>query len=333
MEGKMNAMILQQVGQPLKYQQIPIPLPNSTQLQIRVIACGVCRTDLHVIDGELTQPKLPLVPGHEVVGKVTMVGKEVIGFQTNDIVGVPWLGYTCGECKFCRSGRENLCEKGLFTGYTLDGGYAEFIVADARFCLPMPEGYRGAAAAPLLCAGLIGFRSYRMIRPEAKNIGLYGFGAAAHILTQVAKAQQKQIFAFTREGDTEGQLFAIRMGADWAGSSRENPPEKLDAAIILAPAGELVPKALQDTDRVGQVICGGIHMSTIPAFSYDLLWGERSVQSVANLTREDGLAFLKQIQLSPVKTQVTYFKLSEANEALNRLRKGKVSGAAVLLMA
>lgn len=332
MEGKMNAMVLEQPGQPLKYQQVAIPLPAPTQLQIRVIACGVCRTDLHVIDGELTQPKLPLIPGHEVIGRVTMVGTETGGFQSGDIIGVPWLGYTCGACKFCRSERENLCEKGLFTGYTLDGGYAEYMVADARFCFPMPEGYRGAAAAPLLCAGLIGFRSYRMIRPEAQNIGLYGFGAAAHILTQIARPQHKQIFAFTRDGDTAGQLFAIRMGAGWAGSSREDPPEKLDAAIILAPAGELIPKALKDTDKAGQVICGGIHMSTIPAFSYDLLWGERSVQSVANLTREDGRAFFKQIQLSPVKTQTTHFKLSEANEALNQLRKGSISGAAVLVM-
>lgn len=332
MESKMNAMVLEQVGQPLRYRQVTIPLPAPAQLQIKVIACGVCRTDLHVIDGELKQPKLPLIPGHEVIGKVTMVGKDATGFQINDVVGVPWLGYTCGKCKFCRSDRENLCEKGQFTGYTLDGGYAEYMVADARFCFPMPEGYRTAAAAPLLCAGLIGFRSYRMIRPEAKNIGLYGFGAAAHILTQGAKAQQKQIFAFTREGDTAGQLFAIRMGADWAGSSYDDPPEKLDAAIILASAGELVPKALKDTDRAGQIICGGIHMSTIPAFSYDLLWGERSIQSVANLTRADGLAFFKQIQRSSIKTQTTDFKLSEANDALNQLRKGKINGAAVLVM-
>lgn len=325
-------MVLEHVGQPLRNRRVDIPQPSPGQLQLQVIACGVCRTDLHVIDGELKEPKLPLIPGHEVIGRVTLAGRDVTGFQPGDIIGVPWLGYTCGTCRFCRSGRENLCENGLFNGYTLDGGYAGYMVADARYCFPMPEGYRDAQAAPLLCAGLIGFRAYRMIRPEALNIGLYGFGAAAHILTQVAKAQHKNIFAFTRDGDTKGQLFAIRMGAGWAGSSNEAPPEKLDAAIILAPAGELIPKALNDIDKAGQVICGGIHMSTIPAFSYDLLWGERSVQSVANLTREDGRAFFKQIQLSPVKTQTTHFKLSEANEALSQLRKGKISGAAVLVM-
>ena len=332
MQGKMNAMVLEIPGQPLNYQQVDIPLPTAVQIQIKVIACGVCRTDLHVIDGELTQARLPLIPGHEVIGRVTMIGGEVSGFQVNDIVGVPWLGYTCGECKFCRSGRENLCDNGLFTGYTLDGGYAEYMVADARFCFAMPEGYRGAPAAPLLCAGLIGFRSYRMIRPEARNIGLYGFGAAAHILTQIAKAQGKQVFAFTRESDTKSQLFALRMGAGWAAGSNETPPEQLDAAIIFAPAGELVPKALKDIGKAGQVICGGIHMSDIPSFSYDLLWGERSIQSVANLTREDGHAFLKQLQITPVKTQTTHFQLSEANEALNLLRKGKIAGAAVLVM-
>lgn len=328
----MNAMILESPGKPLRYQQVDIPQAADGQLQIRVIACGVCRTDLHILDGELNEPKLPLIPGHEVIGRVVFAGKKTQHFKPGDVVGVPWLGYTCGECKFCLSGRENLCDRALFTGYTLDGGYAEYMVADARFCFRMPEGYRAPAAAPLLCAGLIGFRSFRMIRAEAKLIGLYGFGAAAHIITQIAKAQGKQIFAFTREGDTESQLFAIRMGAVWAGSTNDHPPEQLDAAIILAPAGELIPKALQDTEKAGQVICGGIHMSNIPSFSYDLLWGERSVQSVANLTREDGEALLVQLQRSPVKTQTTLFRLDQANEALDLLRKGKLTGAAVLVM-
>lgn len=332
MEGQMNAMLLDRPGQPLVYKQIPIPQPGPGQLLLRVIACGVCRTDLHIVDGELAAPKLPLVLGHEVVASVIGCGSEATGFNTGDVVGVPWLGYTCGKCRFCLSGQENLCDNACFTGYTLDGGYAEYMVANARFCFLMPAGYQGAPAAPLLCAGLIGFRSYRMLSQKAVKVGLYGFGAAAHILTQIARAQHKQIFAFTRDGDTEAQLFAIRMGAGWAGSSLDTPPELLDAAIILAPSGELVPKALKDINKGGQVICGGIHMSDIPAFPYSILWGERSVCSVANLTREDGLAFFKQLELSPVKTQTTIFKLSEANEALQQLRKGQVKGAAVLVM-
>lgn len=331
-EGQMYAMVLDRPGQQLVYRQVAIPQPGPSQLQLQVIACGVCRTDLHVVDGELTGPKLPLIPGHEVIGQVTAVGREVAGFHDGDIIGVPWLGYTCGKCRFCLAGQENLCEKGRFTGYTLDGGYAEYMVADARFCFLMPVGYRGALAAPFLCAGLIGFRSYRMIRRDAVKIGLYGFGAAAHILTQIAKTQHKQIFAFTREGDMEAQLFALRMGAAWAGSSLDKPPELLDAAIILAPSGELVPKALKDTDKGGQVICGGIHMSDIPGFPYALLWEERSVRSVANLTREDGQAFFQQLALSPVKTQTTLFKLSEANLALQQLRSGQLKGAAVLVL-
>lgn len=332
MKGQMNAMLLDRPGQPLAYRRIPIPQPGPGQVQLRVIACGVCRTDLHIVDGELIALKLPLIPGHEVIASVTASGSEVTSFSDGDIVGVPWLGYTCGKCRFCLKGQENLCEKAGYTGYTRDGGYAEYMVADARFCFLMPAGYRIASAAPLLCAGLIGFRSYRMVHRKAVKIGLYGFGAAAHILTQIARAQHKQIFAFTREGDTESQLFAIRMGAGWAGSSLDQPPELLDAAIILAPSGELVPKALKDIDKGGQVICGGIHMSDIPAFPYSLLWEERSVRSVANLTRQDGRAFFKQLELSPVKTQTTFFKLSQANEALQQLRKGQVKGAAVLLM-
>ncbi|MBB5396858.1 zinc-dependent alcohol dehydrogenase family protein [Mucilaginibacter sp. AK015] len=332
MKGEMNAMVMDRPGQPLTYRKVAIPQPVSGELQLKVIACGVCRTDLHIIDGELTAPKLPLIPGHEIIARVTAFGSGVAGFRVGDIIGVPWLGYTCGKCRFCLAGRENLCERAGFTGYTLDGGYAEFLVADARFCFSMPAGYQNAFAAPLLCAGLIGFRSYRMIRPDAVKIGLYGFGAAAHILTQIAKAQNKQIFAFTSEGDTESQLFAIRMGAGWAGSSLSEAPERLDAAIILAPSGELIPKALKDVDKAGQVICGGIHMSDIPTFPYALLWEERSLQSVANLTREDGQAFFRQLALSPVKTQTTFFKLSEANDALQQLRAGKVKGAAVLVM-
>ncbi|QEC80355.1 zinc-dependent alcohol dehydrogenase family protein [Mucilaginibacter ginsenosidivorax] len=328
----MNAMILEAAGQPLVYKQVNVPIPTDVQLQIKVIACGICRTDLHIIDGELNEPKLPLIPGHQVIGRVKMSGKKVTGFKTDDIVGIPWLGYTCGECKFCLSGRENVCDRALFTGYTINGGYAEYMVADARFCFLMPKEYQEAGASPLLCAGLIGFRSYRMIGANAHNIGIYGFGAAAHIITQVAKVQGKQIFAFTRAGDAESQSFALKMGASWAGNNDATPPEKLDAAIIFAPAGELVPKALKDTDKTGQVICGGIHMSNIPSFSYNLLWGERSLQSVANLTREDGLAFLKQLQKSPVETQTTHFKLHQANEALNLLRSGKITGAAVLVM-
>ncbi|MCQ6958711.1 zinc-dependent alcohol dehydrogenase family protein [Mucilaginibacter aquariorum] len=332
MKGEMNAMMLERPGQPLMYRKVAIPQPGPGELQLRVIACGVCRTDLHIVDGELTAAKLPLIPGHEVIARITALGVSVTGFCTGDIVGVPWLGYTCGACRYCLAGRENLCEKAKFTGYTLDGGYAEFMVADARFCFLMPAGYQEATAAPLLCAGLIGFRSYRMIRPEATRIGLYGFGAAAHILTQIAKAQGKQLFAFTREGDTAAQLFAIRMGAGWAGGSLDKAPERLDAAIILAPAGELIPKALKDVDKAGQVICGGIHMSDIPSFPYALLWEERSVQSVANLSREDAKAFLQQLALSPVKTQTTTFPLSQANEALRQLRSGQLQGAAVLLI-
>ena len=325
-------MVLEHPHKPLLYKQLPVPQPLAGQVLIKVIACGVCRTDLHIIDGELTQPKLPLIPGHEIIGRVVGFGNGVEGHKINDLVGVPWLGYTCGHCKYCMAGKENLCENALFTGYTIDGGYAEYTVADARFCFHLTDAYDKASSAPLLCAGLIGFRSYQMVDPLAKNIGLYGFGAAAHILTQVALSQGKNIYAFTRDGDEQARLFAIKMGACWAGGSSITPPEKLDAAIIFAPAGELVVKALKDVDKGGQVICGGIHMSEIPAFSYDLLWEERMIKSVANLTRNDGLEFFKLLKGINVTTQTELFSLKQANEALKNFREGKISGAAVLVM-
>lgn len=328
----MNAMVFESQGLPLVYKQVPVPVPAGNQALIKIIACGICRTDLHVIDGELNNPKLPLIPGHEIIGKVAGMANNVTGLKLNDLVGVPWLGYTCGTCKFCKMGKENLCDNAGFTGYTIDGGYAEYTVADARFCFSLSPQYEQAGAAPLLCAGLIGFRSYQMIEPSAKNIGVYGFGAAAHIITQVAKAQGKNIFAFTREGDTDGQLFAIRMGACWAGNSNDTSPEKLDAAIIFAPAGELIPKALKDVDKAGLVICGGIHMSEIPAFSYDLLWGERTLKSVANLTRKDAFDFFNILKNINVDTQTELFSLQDANEALDKLRKGKIKGAAVIVI-
>jgi propanol-preferring alcohol dehydrogenase len=328
----MRAMVLEHQNHPLVFKTLPVPKPAADQVLIKVIACGICRTDLHVIDGELTQPKLPLIPGHEIIGRVAAIGDNVKGFNIDDLVGVPWLGYTCGTCKFCKMGKENLCDNARFTGYTIDGGYAEYTVADARFCFLLSAEYDKAGSAPLLCAGLIGFRSYQMIDPGAKNIGMYGFGAAAHILIQIAKAQGKNTFAFTRDGDIASQSFAKNLGAYWVGGSTDTPPEKLDAAIIFAPAGELIPKALQDVDKGGDVICGGIHMSEIPAFSYDLLWEERAVKSVANLTRKDGLDFFDLLKSVNIHTQTELFTLSQANEALDKLRAGKVKGAAVLVM-
>ena len=328
----MQAMVLEKAGGPLVYKRVPVPQPTDHQVLIKVLACGICRTDLHILDGDLDRPKLPLIPGHEIVGTVVKTGSAVKGPQPGQFVGVPWLGYTCGKCKFCRQGMENLCDNALFTGYTIDGGYAEYTVADARFCFVLDERSHEPGSAPLLCAGLIGFRSYRMIAPSAGNIGLYGFGAAAHILIQVAVAQGKKIFAFTRDGDTTAQEFARKMGAFWTGGSSDSPPEVLDAAIIFAAAGELIPKALKDVDKGGQVICGGIHMSSIPGFSYDLLWGERSVKSVANLTRQDGLDFFSVLKEVAVQTQTELFQLSAANEAIGRFRAGKISGAGVLVM-
>ncbi|MDO3642198.1 zinc-dependent alcohol dehydrogenase family protein [Mucilaginibacter sp. L3T2-6] len=328
----MNAMVLEKQQQHLVHKILPVPAPDASQLLIKVMACGICRTDLHIIDGDLTSPKLPLIPGHEIVGKVTGIGKHVTGYALNDIVGIPWVGHTCGKCKFCKAGKENLCDNALFTGYTIDGGFAEYTVADARFCFPLSLEQSKPGAAPLLCAGLIGYRSYRMINKDARNIGIYGFGAAAHILTQIAVAQGKSIYAFTREGDKASQAFALKMGACWAAGSDAVAPLKLDAAIIFAAAGELIPKALRDVDKAGEVICGGIHMSPIPSFSYDILWQERCVRSVANLTRDDGLSFFKTIDKIPVHTETEIFELRQANHAIEKLRSGRINGAAVLVM-
>jgi propanol-preferring alcohol dehydrogenase len=292
----------------------------------------VCRTDLHVVEGELPNPKLPLIPGHEIVGSVVRKGENARSFVVGERVGVPWLGYTCGQCRFCRSGKENLCDRPLFTGYTIDGGYAEYTVADRRYCFPLPESYSNSNAAPLLCAGLIGYRSYRMAPDHAERIGIYGFGGAAHIVAQVAVYQGKQVFAFTRPGDKEAQQFARRLGAVWVGDSTEMPPEPLDAAIIFAPVGSLLPAALRATIKGGIVICGGIHMSDIPSFPYQLLWEERVICSVANLTRRDGEELLAVAPEVPVKTEVKVFPMKEANEALLSLREGRLQGAAVLEM-
>ncbi|HVV99108.1 MAG TPA: zinc-dependent alcohol dehydrogenase family protein [Planctomycetaceae bacterium] len=325
----MLAIICDKPHQPLRRTDIPTPAPGPQQVLVRVEACGVCRTDLHVVDGELPDPKQPVIPGHEIVGRVEALGGEVRSFTVGQRVGIPWLGWTCGECRYCRSGHENLCDRARFTGYTLDGGYAEYAVADERFCFAMPDGYSAEEAAPLLCAGLIGYRSLRMAG-DAHRLGLYGFGAAAHIVAQVARYQGREVYAFTRAGDTAGQDFARSLGAAWAGASEERPPEELDAAILFAPVGGLVPLALQAVCKGGTVVCAGIHMSDIPAFPYRWLWGERSVRSVANLTRRDGEEFLAIAPKAGVRTHVTTFRLDEANEALDRLRSGQIEGAAVL---
>jgi alcohol dehydrogenase, propanol-preferring len=332
LSAAMNAMVLEEQGKPLVLRKVPLPQASSNQVLIKLIACGVCRTDLHIIDGELTQPKLPLIPGHEIIGKVVETGSAVTHFKKGDVVGVPWLGYTCGKCKYCARGQENLCEYAGFTGYTIDGGYAEYTVANEQYCFPISPMYSNPSGAPLLCAGLIGYRSYNMINKDAINIGIYGFGAAAHILIQVAIFQGKKIFAFARDRDIESQHFALQLGAAWAGDSSEMPPEKLDAAIIFAPVGSLVPKALRDLDKGGIVVCGGIHMSDIPSFPYNILWEERSIHSVANLTRKDGEEFLTLAPKVPVKTEVTTYKLADANKALSDLRNGNIHGAAVLVM-
>jgi alcohol dehydrogenase, propanol-preferring len=312
-------MVLDAPGQPLRAIELPDPEPAPGQVLLEVRACGVCRTDLHVVDGELPHPKLPLVPGHQIVG-VAEDGRRL---------GVPWLGWTDGDCRYCRSGRENLCEHARFTGYDLDGGYAERAVADERYCLSLPDGYADEQAAPLLCAGLIGYRSLRMAG-DAERIGLFGFGASAHIVAQVARHQGRRVFGFTRPGDAEGQAFARSLGAEWAGGSDERPPEELDAALIFAPAGAVVPAALAVLARGGTVVCAGIHMSDIPSFPYELLWEERSIRSVANLTRADGEEFLALAPQVPVRTHVETFPLEAANEALTRLRNGAITGAAVL---
>ena len=326
----MQAIILESPGKPLRKADLPRPNPGHSQLLIRVLACAVCRTDLHVIDGELTKPKLPVIPGHEIVGTVAALGNGVDRFKIGNRVGIPWLGWTCGQCAYCKNGQENLCDQAKFTGYTLDGGYAEYTVADQRFCFSIPDSYSDAEAAPLLCAGLIGYRSL-VKAGNGKRIGIYGFGAAAHIIAQVAKFQGRRIYAFTRPGDEEAKKFAIGLGAVWAGGSNEMPPEKLDAAIVFAPVGQLVPLALKAVAKGGIVVCGGIHMSDIPSFPYSILWQERSICSVANLTRRDGAEFMALAPKVPVRTEIETFPLEEANEALNRLRAGKIRGAAVLV--
>ncbi len=326
----MLAMCFTAPGQPLRPTERPVPQPGPGQVLVRVRACGVCRTDLHVVDGELPHPKPAVVPGHEVVGVVERLGDGAGRFAAGDRVGVPWLGHTCGACRYCRSGRENLCDAPEFTGYTLDGGYAAYALADERYCFPLPPSYEDAPVAPLLCAGLIGYRSL-VLAGDARRLGIYGFGAAAHIVAQVARFQGRAVYAFTRPGDAQAQAFARDLGAVWAGDSTGPPPEELDAAIIFAPAGPLVPAALRAVAKGGVVVCGGIHMSDIPSFPYELLWGERVMRSVANLTRRDGEEFLALAPRVPVRTEVQTFPLREANEALRRLRAGQVRGAAVLV--
>jgi alcohol dehydrogenase, propanol-preferring len=365
---KMHAMVLEEQGKPLQFREVAVPEPAPDNVLIKVQACGVCRTDLHVFDGELPHPKLPLILGHEIVGTVAGVGSQVTAFREGERIGVPWLGYTCGKCRYCGRGQENLCEHALFTGYTRDGGYAEYTVADQRYCFRLPATYSDVEAAPLLCAGLIGYRAYRMAggqmdfdgqarrnpssehgeregeapaalplegatrAPVMERLGIYGFGAAAHLIAQVALAQGKKVYAFTRPGDREGQSFARNVGVTWVGDSDAAPPEELDAAIIFAPVGALLPAALRATDKGGTVVCGGIHMSDIPSFPYRLLWEERVVRSVANLTRADGEQFLDVAARVPIKVESQPFPLRSANEALDRLRRGALTGAAVLVM-
>ncbi|HKP92307.1 MAG TPA: zinc-dependent alcohol dehydrogenase family protein [Chthoniobacterales bacterium] len=323
-------MRLHNPGQRLVADDRPVPPPGPGELLVKVKACAVCRTDLHIVDGELPEPKLPLVPGHEIVGTVQEVGATIRDFRVGDRVGIPWLGWTCGECEYCQSGRENLCRQARFTGYTIDGGYAEFAVADGRFVFRIPDRFDDAAAAPLLCAGLIGYRSLRKAGDPGK-LGIYGFGAAAHIVAQVARFEGREVFAFTRPGDREAQQFARDLGACWSGGSDEAPPEKLEAALIFAPVGSLVPTALRAVERGGTVVCGGIHMSDIPSFPYRHLWHERSICSVANLTRRDGEEFLALAATVPIRTEIQTFPLEQANQALGALRAGNLRGAAVLV--
>lgn len=327
----MKAMIFEGTGRPLRLEERPIPACNSDQVLVRISACGVCRTDLHVLDGDLIEPSLPLILGHEIVGVVDESGSNVAGLAPGQRVGVPWLGSTCGECSYCRTSQENLCDGARFTGYQIDGGYAEYAVADHRYTFPLADGLSDAEAAPLLCAGLIGYRSLRLAG-DAHRLGLYGFGAAAHIIAQVARHQGREVYAFTRPGDISGQQFALSLGAHWAGDSLTPPPAALDAAIIFAPVGDLIPQALGAVRKGGIVVCAGIHMSQIPAFDYDLLWGERSVRSVANLTRRDGDEFLALSPQIPIRTEIKTYPLEEANTALTDLREGNLNGAAVLVM-
>ena len=326
----MKAMVLAAPETRLELREVPVPRPGSAEVLLRVAACGVCRTDLHIFDGDLTSPKLPLVLGHEIVGQVVQTGENVERFSIGDRVGVPWLGHTDGTCDYCERGQENLCENAQFTGYTRDGGFAEYTIADERYCFPIPASYSDLNAAPLLCAGLIGYRAYRLSGEHVEKLGLYGFGAAAHILTQVATHQGKAVYAFTRPADVKRQAFAREFGAVWAGDSTVLPPQVLDAAILFAPIGSLVIEGLRAVRKGGIVICAGIHMSDIPSFPYSLIWEERSIRSVANLTRQDGDEFLKVAAEVPIKTAIQVFPLDEANEALDRLRSGEIEGAAVL---
>ncbi|HEX3324711.1 MAG TPA: zinc-dependent alcohol dehydrogenase family protein [Solirubrobacterales bacterium] len=328
----MRAMVLGRQREPLRPAELAAPRPGPGQVLVSVSACGVCRTDLHIVDGDLERPKLPLVPGHQIVGSVLEAGERVERFAAGDRVGVPWLGWTCGKCRYCRSGRENLCDRARFTGYDIDGGYAELAVADERFCFPIPADSSDEQAAPLLCAGLIGYRALRLVG-DAERIGFYGFGASAHILCQVAVHQGRRVFAFTREGDEEGQAFAREMGAEWAGSSAEQPPEEIDGAIVFAPVGALMTTALRASAKGARIISAGIHMSDIPSFPYEQLWGERVLGSVANLTRQDGEEFIELASQIPVLTEVEAFPLDAANDALDSIRDGSLKGAAVLRVA
>ena len=328
----MRAMVMHRQREPLALMDVPRPVPGPGQVLVKVSCCGVCRTDLHVVDGDLAEPKLPLIPGHQVVGTVAQLGGgDVYGLSVGAKAGIPWLGGSCGRCAYCQRGEENLCDESRYTGYQLDGGFAEYCVADARFCFPLPAGYPDLQAAPLLCAGLIGYRSYRMAG-DGRRLGLYGFGAAAHIIIQVARHQGREVYAFTRAGDQSAQQFARELGAFWAGDSLSPPPVELDSAIIFAPAGELVPAALKTVRRGGRVICAGIHMSDIPSFPYSILWGERSIKSVANLTRRDGEEFLALAPEIPVETTVHPYPLARANEALDDLRAGRFNGQAVIVV-
>jgi propanol-preferring alcohol dehydrogenase len=328
----MRAMLLDAPGRSLRLAELPIPTPEPGQVLLKVNACGVCHTDLHIMDGELTQPKLPLVLGHQIVGTVVATGSGATRFHSGERVGVPWLGATDGTCRYCNRGQENLCDHPTFTGYHLDGGLAEYTLADERYCFPLPLVYSDIEAAPLLCAGLIGYRTYRMAGNQVESLGIYGFGAAAHIITQVAKFEGKKVFAFTRPGDQAAQEFALRQGADWVGDSDQEPPEKLDGALIFAPIGPLVVAALKATHKGGVVVCGGIHMSDIPTFPYNLLWEERVIRSVANLTRRDGEEFLDLAPQVPIRIDVTVFPLERTGEALNQLRDGQFVGAAVVTL-
>lgn len=324
-------MILEKPGVPLQLLEKPDPIPGQGEVQVRVSACGVCRTDLHVVDGDLPDPKLPIIPGHEIVGTVSALGEGVDHFELGERIGIPWLGRTCGSCFYCRSGLENLCDEPGFTGYQIDGGYADVTVADARFCFPLSGDYSDAELAPLLCAGLIGYRSLSMVGNNSGRVGIYGFGAAAHIVTQLARYQDREVYAFTRPGDRAAQEFALDTGAIWAGDSDRAPPNELDAAIIFAPVGPLVPAALRAVRKGGVVVCGGIHMSDIPSFPYRILWGERVIRSVANLTRQDAKDFLELAPRVPIRTRIEEFPLEKANMALDALRTGNLTGAAVLI--